>query len=62
MGLLMRPGYTLLFAAVASYAVSQFIGIVPLIGGTVAFMLFLFALFAAFGGVWLIIAERGARD
>lgn len=62
MGLLMRPGYTLLFAAVAAYVVSRFIGVVPLIGGGLAVMLFLFSLFAAFGGVWLIVAERRAGD
>ena len=60
MALLMRPGYTLLLAGVLAYVVSRFIDVVPLIGSTVAVMLFLFALFAVVGGLWLIFAERRA--
>lgn len=60
MALLMRPGYTLLLAGVLAYVVSRFIDVVPLIGSTVAVMLFLFALFAVVGGLWLIVAERRA--
>jgi len=60
MALLMRPGYTLLLAGVLSFVVSRFIDVVPLIGRTVAVMLFLFSLFAVLGGLWLIVAERRA--
>ncbi len=60
MGLLMRPGFTLLFAGIASYFVSRFIDFVPLIGSMLAVMTFLFAIFALIGGVWLIVAERRA--
>ena len=60
MALLMRPGWTLLLAGIASYLVSRVIGSLPLIGATLAIMAFLFALFAVFGGVWLIVAERRA--
>ncbi len=60
MGLLMRPGFTLLFAGVASYFVSKFIDFIPMIGGMLAVMTFLFAIFAVIGGVWLIVAERRA--
>lgn len=56
----MRPGFTLLFAGVASYFVSKFIDFIPMIGGMLAVMTFLFAIFAVIGGVWLIVAERRA--
>jgi hypothetical protein len=56
----MRPGWTLLLAGIASYLVSRVIGVVPLIGSMLGVMLFLFALFAVFGGLWLIVAERRA--
>jgi membrane protein implicated in regulation of membrane protease activity len=57
MALLMRPGFTLLLAGAAAYVVSNFIGSLPLIGGTVAVMLFLFSIFAVVGGLWLVVAE-----
>lgn len=58
----MRPGYTLLLAGVVSFLVSRYIGIVPLVGSMLGVMTFLFALFAVFGGLWLIMAEwRAAR-
>jgi len=60
MGLLMRPGYTLLLAGVASFLVSRFIDFVPLIGSMLAVMLFFFAVFALIGGIWLVVAERRA--
>lgn len=58
----MRPGWTLLLAGVVAFALSQVIGGLPLIGGMLAVMLFLFALFAVFGGLWLIVAERRASQ
>lgn len=58
MGLLMRPGYTLLLAGIASYFVSKYIDFVPLVGGMLAIMLTFFAIFAVVGGIWLVIAER----
>ena len=60
MGLLMRPGYTLLLAGVASFVVSRVIDFVPLVGGMLAIMTFLFAIFALVGGVWLVVAQRRA--
>ena len=60
MGLLMRPGYTLLLAGIVSFLASRFVGIVPLIGSTLGVMTFLFAIFAFVGGVWLVVAERRA--
>ncbi len=62
MGLLMRPGYTLLMAGVASYFVSKFIGALPLIGGALTVMAFLFSIFAVVGGVWLVVAERRSAN
>lgn len=56
----MKPGYTLLLAGAASYVASRFIGFVPLVGGTLTVMTFLFAIFAVIGGVWLVVAERRA--
>jgi hypothetical protein len=61
MGLLMRPGSTLLLAGVLSFAVSRFIDFVPLIGGMLAVMTFLFAMFAVVGGTWLLVMERRAQ-
>lgn len=58
MGLLMRPGYTLLAAGIASYFASRFVGGVPLVGSMLTFMLFIFAIFGVIGGIWLIVAER----
>ena len=58
MGLLMRPGYTLLLAGIVSFLLSRVIDIVPLVGSMLAVMTFLFALFAVFGGIWLVVAER----
>ncbi len=57
MGLLMKPGWALLFAGVGSYVISRFVGVLPLIGGLVSTMAFLFAIFAVIGGVWLVIAD-----
>lgn len=54
----MRPGYTLLLAGVASYFGSKFIGSLPLIGSMLAVMMFMFAIFAVIGGMWLVVAER----
>ncbi len=62
MGLLMKPGWALLFAGVGAYVISRFIGALPLIGGIVATMAFLFSIFAVIGGVWLIIAELRHAD
>lgn len=58
MGLLMRPGYTLLLAGVASYVASNFIGSLPVVGSMLAIMMFMFAIFAGVGGLWLVVAER----
>ncbi|MGH1488784.1 MAG: hypothetical protein ACRBK7_05225 [Acidimicrobiales bacterium] len=58
MALLMRPGYTLLLAGIASYFASKFVDVLPVVGSMMAVMLFLFAMFAVVGGIWLVIAER----
>ncbi len=62
MALMMKPGWALLIAGVGSYIISRFIGVVPLIGGIVATMAFLFAIFAVIGGIWLIVADARAAD
>lgn len=58
MGLLMRPGYTLLLAGIASFFVSKYIDFVPMIGSMLAVMFLFFSVFAVIGGIWLVVAER----
>ncbi len=53
-----RPGVVLLLSGIIAFLARQFFGWVPLIGGVMSTILFVFAIFAIVGGVWLLLMDR----
>ncbi len=53
-----RPGVVLLLSGIVAFLARRFFGWVPLIGGVMSTILFVFAIFAIVGGVWLLLMDR----
>ncbi len=53
-----RPGVVLLLSGIIAFLARRFFGWVPLIGGVMSTILFVFAIFAIVGGVWLLLMDR----
>lgn len=57
-----RPGVTLLIAGIVSFFLRWPASWIPFLGGLLAWMLLLFAVFAVIGGIWMIFIGRPAKD
>ncbi len=57
-----RPGVTLLLTGIVAFFARRVVGWVPFIGGTMKFVLLVFAFFAIVGGFWILLNGRRHSD